>query len=211
MGGLFGRNKTTVTPTVPKEDKYEADVREQVTNLVQKPLQYYDEALASDWNTRQGLSSFVQTPDFATDALKSLVAGELPESYMKNMTDAVNYGLNDTMGAAINDLANRGVINSSVSGQAFKRMSDAAAGALAQGYNQSMGVAGNLAQMPINNYYQGISALNAFMNPQSLAQPLEDLYSLWRTTRYGSKDNVTTTQEPGILDAALGIGKIFMK
>ena len=211
MGGLFGSSKTEKTPTTPVEDQYEAELRNQIMGIAQKPLQYYDEALASAWNTRKDLSSFVKKPDYASDALESLVGGNLPGAYMKNLTDSINYGLKNTMGEAINSLANRGVINSSVTNKATKQMGDSAANAFSQGFNQSMQTAGQIAQRPVDNYYKGIYSLNTFMNPQSLVQPAEDLYNLWRTTRYSSKDDVTTTDSPGILDGVLGIAKIAMK
>lgn len=63
-----------------------------------------------------------------------LVNGILPSAYANNRQAALNADLRGTMGSAVNNLANRGVINSSVANKAMDDISQSAADTLAKRY-----------------------------------------------------------------------------
>ena len=89
----------------------------------------------------QGLSSLVNSNNKATSTangqLSSLAQGLLPFSYQKNMENSIRTALNNTMGNTINQLGQRGVIDSSVTNKALDDISKNAADTVAQQYQIS--------------------------------------------------------------------------
>lgn len=85
-----------------------------------------------------------------------LAQGILPQNYLQNMSDAIQSGVQSTVGNAVNSLANRGVINSSVANAAMNDISANTADTMARSYlNNIQTVAGlygdqaNIASAPI--------------------------------------------------------------
>ena len=63
-----------------------------------------------------------------------LANGVLPSAYLQNMTDAISSGVNSTVGSAINNLAARGIVNSSTSNKALSDISKNVSDTVAQSY-----------------------------------------------------------------------------
>ncbi len=215
MGGIFGENETTRQPTAPPEDSYEAQLRKTLTGLASgAPVSEWQNRFAQDSALRSQLMGSLgsQDPQWALDNLKTLATGQLPQAYQSNMNQAVQAGANQAIGQAINDLANRGVLNSSVANRSINQIDQNVANALAQGYNQSMATAGQIAAAPLDQYNQMLRTVNSFASAQDAWQYPYSLYELWRSTRLGGPpDQYVTEQKPGLLDFASPVATIMGK
>jgi hypothetical protein len=97
----------------------------------------------------------------ANSKLSSLANGNLPTAYQQNMENAIATALRNTMGNTINNLGQRGVINSSVTNSAMNDISKNAADTVAQQYQQNINQAGNLTQQQYQNTLGANSANGA--------------------------------------------------
>lgn len=79
-----------------------------------------------------------------SSAWDDLVNGVLPSQYATNRQAALDADLRGTVGSAVNDLANRGVINSSVGNKALGDISQNAADTLAKMYNTDLNTEASL-------------------------------------------------------------------
>lgn len=77
-------------------------------------------------------------------AWDDLVNGVLPSQYATNRQAALNADLKGTMGSAINNLASRGVINSSVGNRAMDDISQSASDTLAKRYADDLSLEASL-------------------------------------------------------------------
>ena len=75
-----------------------------------------------------------------------LIDGKLPEQWKTNMKDAIKTTLENTIGEVVNDLSNRGVINSSVATQALYDIERNASDEVAKMYLQNIQTEGQLVQ-----------------------------------------------------------------
>lgn len=89
--------------------------------------------------------------------MSGLLSGDLPSAYAQNRQKALQSDLDATMGSTLSSLADRGIINSSVAGQAMNDISKNAANALAANYTSDMGTAANLANSAYNNQLNGLN------------------------------------------------------
>ena len=89
-------------------------------------------------NANAGMSALTgsnaEAANSANAALSGLQNGELPAAYLKNMSNAISSSMKSTLGNTLNGLANRGVINSSVTNQALNDIESNTADSLAQNY-----------------------------------------------------------------------------
>lgn len=83
--------------------------------------------------------------------ISGLANGELPQQYLQNMTDAVQSGVQNTLGNAVNSLGQRGVLNSSVTNQAMNDMSKNVSNAMAENYLGNVQAVSGLGQQQISN------------------------------------------------------------
>lgn len=86
-------------------------------------------SVLSDFSSR-----YSSAGDKANTALADLQHGILPGSYLQNMSDAISTSIKNTLGKSLNSLANRGVINSSVTNQAIDDIEKNTSDALARNY-----------------------------------------------------------------------------
>lgn len=97
------------------------------------------------------------------DAYSSLADGNLPAAYAKNRQAALQDDLDNTVGSTVNNLGNRGVINSSVTNKALSDISQNASDTLAKQYTQDLqtqsGLIGNQSNT-IANAYNTLSGAN---------------------------------------------------
>lgn len=90
-----------------------------------------------------------------------LANGQMPQPFVDNMTQAVNSGVQNTMGNAINSLGNRGVLNSSVTNTAMNDISKNVSDAMAQNYGNNVQLLSGLGQQQIANASAPISTMAA--------------------------------------------------
>lgn len=80
----------------------------------------------------------------AQQGISDLTQGKLPDSYTQNMTDAIASGVENTMGSALDSLASRGVLSSSVTTQAMNDISKNISDTMAQQYQNNIGILNGL-------------------------------------------------------------------
>lgn len=201
-GGTTVTNTSTYTPT-------SEEIR------LQKQSADYSEAVAPNAlrlnNTAAGLlwdslgSTQVDFTKLNNDAqrqiasaqgtLSGLLNGKLPTAYEQNMQDIINRGVQKSSGNLLNNLAQRGVLNSSVTNQGLKDISDSAANAMADAYTQNIGLLSQLSGQQIDSATAGIAAGAA---AQEAAQ--QPALNLWNAS-LGLNGSTT-----GALGAAAGKG-----
>lgn len=135
-----------------------------------------------------------------------LAQGKLPSAYTDNMTEAIKTGVNNTVGANIASLANRGVLNSSVTNKALNDVEGNVANAMAQSYNQNISQLGNLAG-------QQIQAATAGYQPYStlaqLAQGQDNTFINSPVSALRGSGTSKTKSNDGsnpLVSTALGLG-----
>lgn len=112
------------------------------------------------------------SPQYMTSANKAnatlgqLQNGVLPSAYQTNMQNAIRSGLQNTMGQTINNLGNRGVINSSVTTSAMNDISKNAADAVAQQYQQNINTVAGLANQQNQNTTNALNSQAGIANRQ---------------------------------------------
>ena len=111
----------------------------------------------------------------AQAGIGNLTNGQLPSSYLQNMTDAVKTGVTNTVGSNINDLANRGVLNSSVTNKALNDISSNVSDTMAKSYNNNINTLGNLYNNQISNATAGITTAAAAQ--EAAQQPAINLWN----------------------------------
>lgn len=131
----------------------------------------------------------------AQGTVQGLLEGKLPAAYEQNMQDVINRGVQKSAGNLLNGLAQRGVINSSVTSQGIKDISDSAATAMADAYTQNVGLLSQLAGQQTDQATAGIAAGAA--SQEAAQQPA---LNLWNAS-LGLNGSTT-----GALSAAAGKG-----
>ena len=94
----------------------------------------------------------------ANATLGQLQNGILPSAYQTNTQNAIRSSLQNTMGTQLNSLANRGVLNSSVTTSAMNDISKNAADTVAQQYQNNIQTVGGLANRQMANAMNANSA-----------------------------------------------------
>ena len=149
----------------------------------------------------------------AQGIVSGLQSGELPQAYVDNMTNAINSGVQNTVGNAINSLGNRGVLNSSVTNKALGDISQNISDTMAQQYNNNIATQSQLANQQLSGATAGITAS---AGAQEASQ--QPALNLWNASlglqgsgnqvlgniagKYGS--GVTSTQQNGNFGSFLG-------
>lgn len=87
--------------------------------------------------------------DKYSDIRDSLIRGELPSPYQQNMQDVIENSIRGTMGQGLNSLANRGILNSSVTQGVLNNIEKNATEAMA------------------NRYLDNINTINSLLGSQS--------------------------------------------
>lgn len=85
------------------------------------------------------------------NVINGLVNGQMPAEYQQNMENAVRSGVQNSMGNALNSLANRGVLNSSVTNTAMNDISKNVSDTMAQNYGNNIQLLSGLGQQQIAN------------------------------------------------------------
>ena len=102
-----------------------------------------------------GLNQLLQSNGSALEktnkTLSSLQNGQLPSAYLQNMSDAIKSGVTNTVGSNINDLGNRGVLNSSVTNKAMNDIENNVSNTMAQNYLNNINTVSGLANNQLSN------------------------------------------------------------
>lgn len=85
------------------------------------------------------------------NTIGKLTNGQLPAEYQRNMEDSIRSGVQNTMGNAINNLASRGVLNSSVTNTAMNDISKNVSDSMAQQYGNNVQLLSGLGQQQVSN------------------------------------------------------------
>lgn len=123
-----------------------------------------------------GLNKNAQTQiSNAQSGLTNLSNGNLPQSYLNNMTDAVKSGVTNSVGTALNNLSNNGVLNSSVTSNAMNDISANVANTMANSYTNNVNTLSNLYNNQINNATAGTTTAAAAQ--EAAQQPALNLWN----------------------------------
>lgn len=160
----------------------------------------------------------------AQQGISDLTQGKLPDSYTQNMTDAIASGVENTMGSALDSLASRGVLSSSVTTQAMNDISKNVSDTMAQQYLNNIstlnGLYGQQATLAGQNIANSAAAQEAAQAPAMNAWNMS--LGLGGATNsalaaVGNKGTTTSTQSQsggsglfgGILTGLAGNGALF--
>ena len=102
----------------------------------------------------------------ANGTLSSLQNGVLPSAWQTNMQNAIRSSLQNTMGMQLNSLANRGVLNSSVTTSAMNDISKNAADTVAQQYQNNINTVAGLANQQNQNTANALDRQASLANRQ---------------------------------------------
>lgn len=130
--------------------------------------------------------------------MSGLLSGDLPSAYAQNRQKALQSDLDATMGSTLSSLADRGIINSSVAGQAMNDISKNAANSLASSYTNDMNTAAGLANNSYNNQLNGLNGR---------AGLLSGLYS-GELSGIGQQAGLTGNNVSNILNGAQAAGSL---
>ena len=143
-GGSSSSSSYTPSPQELQIMEYMKDNAANAQTGITSMLNQFNTGVKSDaFNNLLGHSSgMIQS---GQNTYSDLLNGKLPTAYTENMADAIKSGVNSTVGSNITSLANRGVLNSSVTNKALNDVEGNVANAMAQNYNQNVSQLGNLA------------------------------------------------------------------
>lgn len=111
----------------------------------------------------------------ANQTVSGLMQGQLPAAYQQAMENSIASGVQNSLGSSLNNLAARGVLNSSVTNKALQGISDSAAGQMAQQYTNNIGLLSQLAGQQVSTAGQPISISAAAQ--EAAQQPAINLWN----------------------------------
>lgn len=155
LGKLYASVPEYVDSYVSKTDglfsdtsKATNDYNQQLANLIPQYSKTAQAGIDSANRANAGLegiaSKYSNIYDKYEGVRNNLINGELPSAYLQNMQDAIAGTLKSTAGEGLNNLANRGVLNSSVTQKVLDNISKNAATATAQNYLNNINTIGGL-------------------------------------------------------------------
>ena len=104
-----------------------------------------------------------------------LAQGKLPTAYLQNMQDAIQNGVQNSYGKLLNQSAQNGVLNSSVTSQGLNDISKNVANTMAQNYSNNISQLGNIYGNKINSATSGITTAAAAQ--EAAQQPALNLWN----------------------------------
>ena len=104
-----------------------------------------------------------------------LAQGKLPTAYLQNMQDAIQSGVQNSYGKLLNQSAQNGVLNSSVTSQGLNDISKNVANTMAQDYSNNISQLGNIYGNKINSATSGITTAAAAQ--EAAQQPALNLWN----------------------------------
>ncbi|RGS72005.1 Hint domain-containing protein [Mitsuokella sp. AF21-1AC] len=171
--------------------------------IMSKALQSIDRQYNPDWTRLAG--DYNGTMGRVSSGYNDLLAGNLPSQFADARRKALNDDLQATVGSSVNNLAGRGVINSSVMSKALDDISEDAASQLAKSYASDLGTYSGLLGSTASNANQVLAgnqlAQQASETPTNslfdyaaaLANPASNMYNTMYSGRMGTGSTSTTT------------------
>lgn len=201
-GGTTVTNTSSYTPTAYELQlqKAQADYADAISpnslwlnDTARNILQDSIGAVQVDFNSLNNAAQKQITN--AQNGYQQLANGQLPTAYTDAMTNAIRSGVNSTYGQLLNDSANRGVLNSSVTSKGLNDISKNVSDTMAKQYNNNINQLGNIYSQQIDSATQPIATAGA---AQEAAQT--PATNLWNAS-LGLNQSTT-----GALAAAAGKG-----
>lgn len=154
-------------------------------------------------------SSMNRSNDILNKMLNVTETGEIPLGLANNMNSIVNKELSDSMGNMLNGLSNRGVVNSSITGQGISRLGQQAAdaynknyltayNAVLNGYGQALqGAQNNTSQLSglINSL--GTIPSTAYDNAYAGLMPAFNFWKTWQSLENSKPEEYDTVVQQG--------------
>lgn len=170
---------------IAAQTRYMNSIQPAVDKLINRSTSSIDNVYTPDWNKAHNemssalnnATSQIQGLNKYTNQLDSISNGELPQSYLQNMQTVYNNMYKTSMGAGLNDLASRGVINSSALNNATNQIQKNLTNQMAQDYSNNLNQAANLTN---NALSQNLNLIN------SQVQNANDKYNLNSSTQANS-------------------------
>lgn len=106
---------------------------------------------------------------------QQLANGQLPTAYTENMQKAIQSGVENTYGNLLNQSANNGVLNSSVTSKGLNDISKNVSNTMAKNYNNNITQVSNLNNSNISNATAGITTSAAAQ--EAAQQPALNLWN----------------------------------
>ena len=216
------KTRTTQIPTRAPEPEDLKKLRTGLFNKIYPGLESFD---ADSWKTAQNTannamnmqgsllsqlpSSIENSTNLTNEMMDIARTGNIPTALTDNMNASVNQGLQSSMGSMLNNLANRGVLNSSVTTAGTNQLSQAAADAYNKNYLTAyqsvlsgMGQGVNAAQNNTNSLLSGIQAVGnvpsqAYEGAYAGLMPAYNMWSGWQNSYDNRQDfDTIVTQKP---------------
>lgn len=170
---------------IAAQTRYMQSIQPAVDKLINKSNSSIDNVYQPNWNaahndmanTLNNASSQIQGLNKYTNQLDQISNGQLPQQYLQNMQTVYNNMYKTSMGAGLNDLASRGVINSSALNSANNQIQKNLSNQMAQDYANNLNQAANLTN---NTLGQNLNLIN------SQVQNANDKYNLNSSTQANS-------------------------
>ena len=215
-----GGSSTRIQKRDP-EPEYLTNIRSELLDKVMPGLQSFN---PDDWNTarqtannalsqQSQLLSQIPGAINQNNAIASEIAnvartGNIPSGVTDRLNDSVNQNLKSGLGTMLNNLAGRGVVNSSITGQGISNLSQQAADAYnrnyLQAYNPVLGGLGQAMQGQQSNSASLLSAVNALGNIPSQAYEgvgaqLTPAFNMWKALQssYDNREDYDTVVKQG--------------
>ena len=175
------------------------------TGLINKANTSLDSVPTLDWNSL--LSNYNKSMSDVNSGYTDLANGVLPSAYATARQKALNSDLTGTVGSAISSLANRGIVNSSVTDSALNNISQNAANTLAKNYTTDLETESGLLNSRANNASNVLSgnataqaasyvpASTLYGYASQLATPAQNLYNTMYSGRMQSAGTSTTQNQ----------------
>lgn len=192
------------------EPEYLTNIR---TNLYDKILPGLESFSADDWNTARNTATqalqqqsqllskipetLTQNANIANEIATLARTGNLPSGLAENLNASVNQELQGGIGTMLNNLASRGVVNSSIMSQGVNNLSQQAADAYTKNYMAAyqaalggMGAALQGQQNNLSGLTTGVYALGKIpeQSYEGAAAQLMPAYNMWKAMQ-SSYDN----------------------
>ena len=168
----------------PGLQSFDANQFTQAQNTANNAIQQQNSLLS------QLPSTLNQNSNIVNEMLGVTRTGNIPSALTNNMNAAVNKELQGSMGSMLNSLANRGVLNSSITGQGISRLGQQAVDAFNKNYlaayNTVLGGYGQALQGSQGNTQAALSALSALGQVPSQAYEgayagIMPAFNFWKT------------------------------
>jgi hypothetical protein len=228
---LFGDGGGTQTTTrnIPAESAEEAQLKSglmgydttglnNAASVLQKAISSIGNAYTPNWSNLE--NNYNNTMNNVSNGYSSLANGELPSTYAAARQQALNSDLQSTVGSSISSLANRGILNSSVTNSALNNISQNASNTLAKNYSSDLSNYANLLNSQAANAANTLSgnatgqsssyvpASSLFSYASQLASPAQNMWSTMYSGRMNSGGTTTTQSDDGKGGLWSGIGSL---